>query len=236
MWRTTPAPVRGALVKRLGELLAEHKDPLADLVTPRGGQDPLRGARRGPGDDRHLRLRGRAVAPALRRHDALGAARAPADGDVAPARRGRCHLRLQLPGGRVVVEHRGRAGLRRRGGLEAVRADAADRAGLRRAARPGGGRRRRTGRSQPGAARRLRRWPSASSTTRACRWSARPARCGWAAPSPSASPPGSASRCSSSAATTPRSSRPRPTSTSRPAASSSRPPGPPVSAAPACAG
>src|SRR3954469_2776390 len=32
-WRTVPAPVRGALVKRLGELLTEHKADLADLVT-----------------------------------------------------------------------------------------------------------------------------------------------------------------------------------------------------------
>ena len=32
-WRTTPAPVRGALVKRLGELLREHLDDLADLVS-----------------------------------------------------------------------------------------------------------------------------------------------------------------------------------------------------------
>ena len=32
-WRVTPAPVRGALVKRLGELLREHLDDLADLVT-----------------------------------------------------------------------------------------------------------------------------------------------------------------------------------------------------------
>ncbi|MBA2768270.1 MAG: aldehyde dehydrogenase family protein [Sporichthyaceae bacterium] len=32
-WRTTPAPARGALVKRLGELLGEHQDALADLVT-----------------------------------------------------------------------------------------------------------------------------------------------------------------------------------------------------------
>ncbi|MFV0458900.1 MAG: aldehyde dehydrogenase family protein [Actinomycetales bacterium] len=31
-WRVTPAPVRGALVKRLGELLTEHKEALADLV------------------------------------------------------------------------------------------------------------------------------------------------------------------------------------------------------------
>ena len=33
VWRVTPAPVRGALVKRLGELLREHLDDLADLVT-----------------------------------------------------------------------------------------------------------------------------------------------------------------------------------------------------------
>src|SRR6185503_13650017 len=32
-WRTTPAPARGALVARLGELLAEHKNDLATLVT-----------------------------------------------------------------------------------------------------------------------------------------------------------------------------------------------------------
>ncbi|MER5884109.1 aldehyde dehydrogenase family protein [Streptomyces sp. NPDC001941] len=37
-WRTTPAPVRGALVKRLGELLAEHKQDLADLVTVEAGK------------------------------------------------------------------------------------------------------------------------------------------------------------------------------------------------------
>ncbi|MEU7056926.1 aldehyde dehydrogenase family protein [Streptomyces sp. NPDC046197] len=37
-WRTTPAPVRGALVKRLGELLAEHQHDLADLVTIEAGK------------------------------------------------------------------------------------------------------------------------------------------------------------------------------------------------------
>ncbi|HXO49469.1 MAG TPA: aldehyde dehydrogenase family protein, partial [Mycobacterium sp.] len=31
-WRATPAPVRGALVNRLGELLTDHKDDLATLV------------------------------------------------------------------------------------------------------------------------------------------------------------------------------------------------------------
>ncbi|MDA2804185.1 L-piperidine-6-carboxylate dehydrogenase [Nocardiopsis suaedae] len=37
-WRDTPAPVRGALVKRLGELLTEHKQDLADLVTIEAGK------------------------------------------------------------------------------------------------------------------------------------------------------------------------------------------------------
>jgi aldehyde dehydrogenase (NAD+) len=37
-WRTTPAPVRGALVARLGELLTEHKDDLALLVTVEAGK------------------------------------------------------------------------------------------------------------------------------------------------------------------------------------------------------
>ena len=37
-WRTVPAPQRGALVKRLGELLTEHKEHLADLVTVEAGK------------------------------------------------------------------------------------------------------------------------------------------------------------------------------------------------------
>ena len=37
-WRTTPAPVRGALVARLGELLKEHKDDVAALVTIEAGK------------------------------------------------------------------------------------------------------------------------------------------------------------------------------------------------------
>ena len=39
-WRNTPAPVRGALVARLGELLAEHKNDLAALVTLEVGKIP----------------------------------------------------------------------------------------------------------------------------------------------------------------------------------------------------
>jgi aldehyde dehydrogenase (NAD+) len=37
-WRTTPAPVRGALVARLAELLIEHKADLATLVTVEAGK------------------------------------------------------------------------------------------------------------------------------------------------------------------------------------------------------
>jgi aldehyde dehydrogenase (NAD+) len=37
-WRTTPAPVRGALVARLGELLVQHKADLATLVTIEAGK------------------------------------------------------------------------------------------------------------------------------------------------------------------------------------------------------
>ena len=37
-WRLVPAPVRGALVKRLGELIGEHKEDLAALVTIEAGK------------------------------------------------------------------------------------------------------------------------------------------------------------------------------------------------------
>ena len=37
-WRDTPAPARGALVRRLGELLREHKGDLAELVTIEAGK------------------------------------------------------------------------------------------------------------------------------------------------------------------------------------------------------
>jgi aldehyde dehydrogenase (NAD+) len=39
-WRDTPAPVRGQLVKRWGELLTEHKTHLATLVTAEVGKTP----------------------------------------------------------------------------------------------------------------------------------------------------------------------------------------------------
>ena len=38
IWRSVPAPVRGGLIKRLGELLTEHKADLADLITVEVGK------------------------------------------------------------------------------------------------------------------------------------------------------------------------------------------------------
>ena len=37
-WRSVPAPVRGQVVKRLGELISEHKNDLAELVTIEAGK------------------------------------------------------------------------------------------------------------------------------------------------------------------------------------------------------
>ncbi len=37
-WRTVPAPIRGALVKRLGELLTQHKGDIADLISVEVGK------------------------------------------------------------------------------------------------------------------------------------------------------------------------------------------------------
>jgi aldehyde dehydrogenase (NAD+) len=39
-WRTVPAPLRGAMVKHFGALLAEHKTEIADLITIEAGKIP----------------------------------------------------------------------------------------------------------------------------------------------------------------------------------------------------
>ncbi len=80
-----PAPRRIRAPDRRGTARRQGRSRPARHA--RGGQDRVRGPRRGPGDDRHLRLRGRPVAPALRPHHRHRAARPPDDGDLAPARR-----------------------------------------------------------------------------------------------------------------------------------------------------
>ena len=86
-WRTVPAPRRGELVRLLGEELRAAKDDARPARHARDRQDPVRRPRRSAGDDRHLRLRGRPVAPALRPDHRHRAAGPPHDGDVASARR-----------------------------------------------------------------------------------------------------------------------------------------------------
>jgi aldehyde dehydrogenase (NAD+) len=99
VWREVPAPVRGRLVKRWGELLTEHKEDLATLVTAEVGkitsealgevQEMIDITDLAVGQSRQL----------FRQDDALGAAGSPFDGDLAPAGRRWNHLRLQLPRG-----------------------------------------------------------------------------------------------------------------------------------------
>ena len=171
VWRDVPAPRRGELVRLLGEeLRAGQGRRSAALVTPRSRQDPAGGPRRGAGDDRHLRLRRRPVAPALRPDHRLRAPRPPHARDLAPAGVVRRHHRLQLPRRAVGLERGAGPGLRRPGDLEAVGEDAADcalatAADLRARAGP---LRRRAGRP-------ARRWSSAGARP-ARRWSADPRR------------------------------------------------------------
>ena len=124
-WRTWPAPRRGEVVRQLGEELRQPQGGARPAGHPGGRQDPLRGAGRGAGDDRHGGLRGRHVAPALRPRHALRAAAAPDVRAVAPAGPGRHHHRLQLPRRRLGLERHGRRRLRRLDDLEALAPGAA---------------------------------------------------------------------------------------------------------------
>ena len=140
--------------------------------------------RRGAGDDRHLRLRRRPVAPALRPDDRLRAPRPRDAGDLAPDGRVRRHHRLQFSRRALGVELGAGAGLRRSGDLEAVREDAALRAGdagdlQARRWRASATRRTASCRSSSAARRPATRWSRAAT----CRSSRPPARRAWARPS-----------------------------------------------------
>ena len=108
-----------------------------------------------------------------------------------------------------------RPGLRRHRGVEAVGADAADRAGLRGAARPGP--RRASARRERSHQVRARRPPTSARRSSTTRGVALVSATGSTRDGPRGRPAGRRPlrphACSSSAATTPRSSRPRPTST-----------------------
>ena len=151
-WRTTPAPVRGNLVRRLGELLREHKDDLGALVSIEAGKITSEGL----GEVQEMidicEFAVGSVAPAARSDDRQRATRSPPDGDLAPDGAVRRRDRLQLPGGGVVVERRAGAGVWQPGAVEAVGQDPVDGGRLRRAVPPCRRRRRCARRSQPGAA------------------------------------------------------------------------------------
>ena len=70
-WRLTPAPKRGEILFRFGQLLAEHKDEVAELMAREMGKVHPRSRRRRPGSDRHELLHGRRGAAALRPDDAV---------------------------------------------------------------------------------------------------------------------------------------------------------------------
>jgi aldehyde dehydrogenase (NAD+) len=111
-WREVPAPVRGNVIKRWGELLTEHKEDLAVLVQAEAGKITSEAL----GEVQEMiDICDFAVGPvpdALRQDHAVRAPGPPAAGNMAPPRRRRCHFRLQLPRRRVLLEHRPGAGLR----------------------------------------------------------------------------------------------------------------------------
>ncbi len=96
----------------------------------RGRQDHPGGPGRGAGDDRHLRLRGRPLPPAVRPDHRVRAPGPPDGRVVAPAGPDRRDHRVQLPGRRLELELRAGIRLRRSRAVEAVVADAADGARL----------------------------------------------------------------------------------------------------------
>ena len=50
-WRTVPAPIRGQLVREIGNELRANKEAVGLPGRRRLRQDLSRGSRRGPGDD-----------------------------------------------------------------------------------------------------------------------------------------------------------------------------------------
>ena len=107
-WRTTPAPVRGNLVRRLGELLREHKDELGELVSIEAGKIRSEGL----GEVQEMiDICDFAVGLSRQLHGLTIASERPGHRLMEtwhPDRPVRRHHGVQLPGGGVVVERRPR--------------------------------------------------------------------------------------------------------------------------------
>ena len=86
LWRTTPAPVRGELVRRFGNLVREHLDDLATLVSIEAGKigSEARGEIQEVVDICDFAVG--SVPAAVRSVDRVRASVAPADRDLAAAR------------------------------------------------------------------------------------------------------------------------------------------------------
>ncbi len=119
-WRAVPPPVRGEVVRQLGQALRERKADLGLLVTRETGKIRTEGE----GEVQEMidmcRLRRRPLPAALRADDRQRAAVPPDDRAMAPARAGRGDHGVQLPGRRLGLERHGRGRLRRHGRLEAL--------------------------------------------------------------------------------------------------------------------
>ena len=234
-WRTVPAPQRGALVKRFGELLTEHKDDLATLVSIEAGK--ITSEARGEVQEMidicdfavglSRQLYGRTMASERPGHrlmetwHPLGVVGVISAFNF-PVAVWSWNTAIALVCGDPVVWKPSE-----KTPLTALASAALRDRAIAEAGAPGG----RSARSCSAVARSARR-SSPTPGSRCCRPPARP---GWAAPSDQWWRTASAAACSSSAATTPRSSPRAPTSTWPCAASSSLPPVPPASAAPRCA-
>ncbi len=138
-WRTTPGPVRGDTVRRLGNALRELKGELGQLVTLETGKIIAEGEGEvqemidicdlAVGQSRMLYgLTIQSERPSHRLmeqwhplgDDPIGAAESSADGTMAPARRCCSDHRVQFSRSGLVMECRARRSLRRRDGLEAI--------------------------------------------------------------------------------------------------------------------
>ena len=147
-WREVPGAEAGRARPPARRGIARLEGGLGRAGDARGRQDRLRGPGRSAGDDRHLRLRRRPLAPIVRSRHRLGASGPSHDRDLASDGAVRDHFRLQFSGRGLVLERGAGARLRRSGDLEAVREDAALGAGddedpraRHRALRPGRARR-----------------------------------------------------------------------------------------------
>ena len=233
-WRDTPAPVRGNVIRRFGELLREHKAELGELVSIEAGKIRSEGL----GEVQEMidicdfavglsrQLHGLTIASERPGHRLMETWHPMGPVGVIsafnfPVAVWSWNTALAVVCGNPVIwkpsDKTPLTALACQALIARAAADAGAPADISQVC--------------SAAARSARRWLR----TRACRSSPPPVRRRWAARWRRWSPPASGGRSSSWAATTPRSSRPPPTSTSPCAASCSPPPAPPVSAAPACA-